>query len=42
MQGWRVHMEDAHIAEPNLYALLVSDGDDIDDDETVESNNGSE
>jgi serine/threonine protein phosphatase PrpC len=21
MQGWRVHMEDAHIAEPNLYAL---------------------
>jgi serine/threonine protein phosphatase PrpC len=24
MQGWRVHMEDAHIAETNLYAL---DGD---------------
>ena len=21
MQGWRVHMEDAHIAEPRLYAL---------------------
>ena len=31
MQGWRVHMEDAHIAEPNLYALLVNDNDDIDD-----------
>lgn len=22
MQGWRVHMEDAHIAEPKLYATL--------------------
>jgi len=25
MQGWRVHMEDAHIAETNLYALEVDD-----------------
>jgi len=23
MQGWRVHMEDAHIAEGELYALEV-------------------
>lgn len=23
MQGWRVHMEDAHICEPNIYALEV-------------------
>eukprot|EP00428_Durinskia_dybowskii_P057209 CAMPEP_0170322148 /NCGR_PEP_ID=MMETSP0116_2-20130129/61852_1 /TAXON_ID=400756 /ORGANISM="Durinskia baltica, Strain CSIRO CS-38" /LENGTH=54 /DNA_ID=CAMNT_0010575007 /DNA_START=137 /DNA_END=297 /DNA_ORIENTATION=+ len=22
MQGWRVHMEDAHIAEANLYAIV--------------------
>jgi serine/threonine protein phosphatase PrpC len=27
MQGWRVHMEDAHIAEGNLYATLMSDDD---------------
>jgi hypothetical protein len=25
MQGWRVHMEDAHIAEPNLYAAELMD-----------------
>lgn len=25
MQGWRVHMEDAHIAEPNLYAAELAD-----------------
>lgn len=29
MQGWRVHMEDAHIAEPELYAS-VPDGTKID------------
>jgi serine/threonine protein phosphatase PrpC len=26
MQGWRVHMEDAHIAECNLYAVLENKG----------------
>ena len=26
MQGWRVHMEDAHIAEPRLYAVNVHNG----------------
>mmetsp|Transcript_11181 Transcript_11181/g.24957 ORF Transcript_11181/g.24957 Transcript_11181/m.24957 type:complete len:484 (+) Transcript_11181:288-1739(+) len=29
MQGWRVHMEDAHIVEPNLYAALESNADGI-------------
>jgi serine/threonine protein phosphatase PrpC len=27
MQGWRVHMEDAHICEGNLYALQQEGGD---------------
>jgi len=30
MQGWRVHMEDAHIAEGNLYAVVEGDDDDND------------
>mmetsp|Transcript_32023 Transcript_32023/g.52921 ORF Transcript_32023/g.52921 Transcript_32023/m.52921 type:complete len:448 (+) Transcript_32023:121-1464(+) len=28
MQGWRVHMEDAHICEPNLYAYSSSSSGD--------------
>jgi len=28
MQGWRVHMEDAHIAEGELYALEVDPNND--------------
>lgn len=29
MQGWRVHMEDAHIAEAHLYALEKKDDDTV-------------
>jgi hypothetical protein len=38
MQGWRVHMEDAHIAQPFLFAErpVVSAVDDDDDDEEEE------
>ena len=46
MQGWRVHMEDAHIAQPFLYAerpvpVTASDGDSgvggVDENEENES-----
>jgi serine/threonine protein phosphatase PrpC len=30
MQGWRVHMEDAHICEPKLYAVLADSEEDVD------------
>ena len=38
MQGWRVHMEDAHIAQPFLFAErpVVSDVNDDDDDREEE------
>ena len=29
MQGWRVHMEDAHICEPRLYAALDDGGEEL-------------
>jgi serine/threonine protein phosphatase PrpC len=38
MQGWRVHMEDAHIAEPRLYAVVV---DDCDDETNMTTNTSS-
>ena len=43
MQGWRVHMEDAHIAEANLYAVvddgLMSKINETNKAETVQVNN---
>ena len=37
MQGWRVHMEDAHIAEGNLYALLMNDDIITEDDDAQQA-----
>jgi serine/threonine protein phosphatase PrpC len=37
MQGWRVHMEDAHITEGNLYALVESSEDHEDDNNNIAS-----
>jgi serine/threonine protein phosphatase PrpC len=37
MQGWRVHMEDAHICEPKLYALQPA----YDDDGSTKTNDKS-
>lgn len=43
MQGWRVHMEDAHICEPNLYAILdEGGGDDTDTSATPPATSSGE
>ena len=47
MQGWRVHMEDAHIAQPFLYAertvpVVASDGGDGGADENDENDKNND
>lgn len=42
MQGWRIHMEDAHVAETRMYAAeLVEEASDVGGSEGEEGNNGS-
>ena len=42
MQGWRVHMEDAHIVQPFLYAEKLKGGREIRKGGNNETNNDEE